>query len=179
MAVLDFLLNGRKSITVVHFDHGTEHANEARQFITDYCRLKKIPIVVKEIQRSKSKEESPEEHWRNERYRFFRGISSSIVTGHNLDDAVEWWIMTSLHGQPRLIPYRHGNVIRPFLLAEKSELLEWVERKNIPYVLDPSNKSDKFSRSIVREHIMPHALKVNPGIRKVVKRLLKESTTSF
>ena len=29
MAVLDFLVKGKKDITVAHFNHGTDHGNEA------------------------------------------------------------------------------------------------------------------------------------------------------
>jgi tRNA(Ile)-lysidine synthase len=172
MAVLDFLIRGRRDVTALHFDHGTEHGKQARAFVTQYCADNKIPLIIGEANREKSPDESPEEFWRNMRYSFFNEfVTYSIVTAHTLDDQVENWIFTSLHGEGRLIPYRRNpNIIRPFITTTKSELLEWCGRKNIPYVTDPGNSDEKYMRSLIRMKIVPEALRVNPGLFKVIKK---------
>lgn len=175
MAVIDFLRNGRKRVTVAHFDHGTSHGADARKFVEGYCKSKSIPLIVGEIQRERSPKESLEEYWRNERMRFFHNhISQEIITAHNLDDVVEWWMFTSLHGTPRLIPYRNKNIIKPFLITPKSNLVSWCERKKVPFLIDPSNFNVRFSRSRIRNNLLPEALKINPGLRTVIRKKIEQ-----
>ena len=173
MAVLDFLIRGKKNVRVAHFDHGTEHGKEAKNFLTKYCDKRGIPIEVGTISREeKPNNNSWEEWWRNCRYSFFNSLSCDepIITCHNLNDVAEWWIFTSLNGNPRLIPYQNGRVFRPFLTTEKNSLTNWCDRKNVPYMIDPSNLEERFARSRIRNLIMPEALKINPGLLKVLKK---------
>lgn len=178
MAVLNFALaNKRRDVTALYFDHGTEHGAYAKSFIHDYCTKNKIKLIVGYAKREKSNDESPEEYWRNIRYEFLHSFNETIIVCHNLDDQVEQWIFSSFHGNPGLIPYSKGNIIRPFMLNKKQRFVSWCENKNIPFVVDPSNYSDKYMRSYIRNNIIPHALKVNPGLHKVIKKklLLRDS----
>lgn len=174
MAALDFACRGGRDVRVLHFDHGTPHAAEARAFLEAHCEARGLDLVVSGLRRERGTGESLEEYWRSERIRFFKVQSGHgpIVTAHHLDDAVEWWIFTSLHGDPRVMPVenRESGVIRPFLATEKSELVEWCEKKGVPFILDPSNNSRDYMRNRIRHDIMPHALSVNPGLRKVVRK---------
>ncbi len=172
MAILDFLAN--KDPIVMHFNHGTEHGAEAEAFVRDYCDKRGFRLKVGQIERDRNKDESPEEYWRNCRYDFlfdnFEYGNGPLITCHTLDDQVEQWIFSSLRGKPTLIPYSRRVVIRPFIATKKEALLGWCERKNVPYLIDPSNDSDLYSRSYIRKHIVPHALQVNPGLYKVIKK---------
>jgi len=171
MAALNFLNTAYRTITVVYFNHGTEHGSEAESFVRDYCEQYSLPLICGQATRQKEKSESPEEYWRNMRYCFFESLPlGEIVLAHHLNDQVENWVMTSLHGIPKLIPHRRGRYVRPFLLTRKSELVEWCNDKGIPYLTDPSNQSDQYMRSYVRNNIIPMALNVNPGLAKVVRR---------
>jgi tRNA(Ile)-lysidine synthetase-like protein len=175
MAVLDFLIKGKKNVTVAYFNHGTAHGYAASEFISDFCNSKNIPFVTQQIKGEKPSDQSWEEWWRNCRYEFFRSFENQIITCHHLNDVAEWWMFTSLNGIPRLIPYSNGNVIRPFLSTKKSDFIIWCEEKNVPYVNDPGNLDTKFARSRIRNNIMPEALKINPGFLKVLgKRINKE-----
>lgn len=177
MAILDFLLKGRREVTVVHYNHGTEHGQEAEKFVRSFCNERGIDILIGNIKnfRDKTKDESCEEYWRNARYEFFdqvyaeRGVP--FVMCHNLDDQIENWLFTSIrNGNPTLIPYRRDYVIRPFLLTRKASLEAWCDRNDVPFVLDPGNFSDKYARSYIRKEIVPKALHVNPGLYKVIKK---------
>ena len=124
MAALDFLRKGRRDVLVAHFDHGTDHSKNAKKFIEGYCDENSIPMILGKITREKSHLESPEEFWRNERMSFFKEVSLPIVTGHNLDDAVEWWIFSTMNGNPQVMHHKNHkmNILRPFLLTEKDKL---------------------------------------------------------
>lgn len=122
MAILDFL--SRKDPLVLYFNHGTSHGDDAEEFVRGYCEKNGFRYVIGRADRERTKGESPEEYWRNIRYGFLDKFAAEIpvITCHNLDDQVEQWIFSSFHGNPKLIPYRRGGVIRPFMLTKKSRL---------------------------------------------------------
>jgi tRNA(Ile)-lysidine synthase len=174
VATADFLLRGRKQVSLAFFDHGTQHSQQSIPFIEEYSKRNSLPLTIGRISRAKDPNESMEEYWRNERYRFLHSISGPVITAHHLDDAIETWIFTSLHGTPRVIPYSNGNVIRPFLATPKSQLRNWCVRRNIPWVEDESNLDEKYMRNLIRQRIVPEALKVNPGLHKTILKKYNE-----
>ena len=173
MVALDFLLNGNKNVTVAHFDHGTDHGKDSREFVKDFCYKKGISFNCGEIDREKNDDESLEEYWRNVRLKYLHSFKSTVITAHQLDDVMEWWIFSSLNGNGRLIPHKNRNIFRPFLLTPKRELEDWATRKNVPFIADPSNNNLRFARNRIRHRIMPEALKINPGLGTVLKKKIK------
>jgi tRNA(Ile)-lysidine synthase len=170
VAIVDFLARGRKDIQLAFFHHGTETSAEAQSFVQDFAMARGLKLTVGNLKKNKPSSESLEEFWRNERYEFLAQFTDPVVTAHHLDDAVETWIFTSLHGQSRLIPYRRGNVIRPFLVTPKKELKSWCSSRNLSWIEDESNNDVRYMRNLIRHKIVPEALKVNPGLRKVVRK---------
>lgn len=171
MAVLDFLHRCHR-VQVIHVNHGTSHATEAEQFVTSYCAQLDIPVQVHAVTQSKPRTESWEEFWRNQRYHIFHQLGTCVVTAHHLDDAVETYLFNCLNGKHHTMPARNQNVIRPFLCTPKSAFVSWCERKAVPYVTDPSNSDERYMRNLIRNQIVPAALRVNPGLRKVVRRMV-------
>jgi tRNA(Ile)-lysidine synthase len=80
-----------------------------------------------------------------------------------------------MHGTPKVIPLTRNNVIRPFLTTPKSEFISWCERKELEWCEDLSNQDEKYTRNYVRKHLVPHALKVNPGLHTVVKKIIEKN----
>jgi tRNA(Ile)-lysidine synthase len=169
MAALDFLSRNH-DVTVAYFDHYTEHGMMAKHWVWKYCQTKNIPFVFDELKSKKPSGVSSEEHWRNQRYAWFDTLQSTVVTAHHLDDAVETWVWSSMHGQPKLPQLRRGNVIRPFLTTEKQELMNWCIKNNVPWLDDLTNLDTKYMRNFVRHQAMPIVQKINPGIKKVIKK---------
>jgi tRNA(Ile)-lysidine synthase len=172
MTALDFLRRNHE-VVAIHFNHGTEHGREAERFVTSIMKTCGIPLIVGRIDREKAEGESREEFWRKERYAFFRQVvgDAPLVTAHTLDDAMENWVFTSLHGSPRLIPKQNGNILRPFILSRKVDMLEWCKQKGVPFVLDPGNMDLSFPRARIRNVIMPELLKINLGFPKVIAKM--------
>jgi len=169
-AVVDFLLNGRKQIDLAFFHHGTKTSTSALKFVTEFATERRLILRIGRLSRDRLKEESLEEFWRNERRDFFATFDQSVITAHHLDDAIETWIFTSLHGESRLIPHASGNVVHPFLITPKKELISWCKKKNLKWIEDESNRDIRFIRNLIRHEIVPEALKVNPGLHKVIKK---------
>lgn len=178
MAALDFLRRKHK-VTVAFFDHGTTTSYNALSFVYDYCKDNGIGFLAGKINSRKLIHISQEEHWRNERYKFLDSIGQPVVTAHHLDDAVETWVWSSMHGQPKTPLVQRGNIIRPFLTTPKLELMDWCIRKNVPWYDDPTNAEQKYMRNYIRHTAMPVIEHINPGIRKTVAKQIKANYTTL
>ena len=174
MAVLDFLRKSR-NVTALHFNHNTPGADTYQALVEKYCAEHAIPLVIGSLEEVPDEGDSLEDFWRRERYAFFEEARSllPVITCHHLDDVAETWLFTSLHGTPRLIPSRRGPYLRPFLETRKAVLEDWCERKDVPYIEDPSNEDTRFMRNYIRHELMPKALRVNPGLHKVLRKKIK------
>jgi len=171
MAALDFL-SRKHDVTAAFFDHGTTTSLESLSFLKRYCEKTNIKLVDGAVMRSRKKDESVEEYWRSERYKFLDTLDAPVVTAHHLDDAVETWVWASMHGQPKLPEIYRNNVIRPFLTTPKKQLVDWCIKKNVPWYDDTSNLDTKYMRNYVRHEAMPVVQKINPGIQKTIKKKL-------
>lgn len=170
VAAVDFLRRNHK-VDCAFFHHHTENSERAYKFVEEFCTQEDITLHVGYINSSKPVRKSLEEHWRDERYKFLSRFDT-VVTAHHLNDCIETYLWSSLHGEGKIIPYTRKNVVRPFLLNPKNELIDWCKRKNLFWIEDVSNDDITFTRNYIRKHLVPHAYHVNPGIEKVVKRLI-------
>jgi tRNA(Ile)-lysidine synthase len=172
MAVVDFLKR-KHDVTLAYFNHKTEHGEEAFKFVANYCTENNLPMMYGQCITEKLKEESQEEYWRRERYNFLSHIGP-VITCHHLDDCVETYIWSSLHGTAKVIPLTRNNVLRPFLTTRKDEFKSWCIRHNVPWIEDTSNQDTKYMRNYVRNVLMPQALHVNPGLHTLVKKIVEK-----
>ena len=177
MAALDFLRRSHE-VEVFHFNHGTPHSREAELCVRKYVDKYNLPFQIKGIsQFDIPKGKSKEEFWREERYHWIDSYADRhlpVLTCHHLDDCVETWIWSSMHGTGKIIPYRRKNVFRPFRQTRKRDFELWAAMHNVPYVEDDSNADTCYTRNYIRHEMMPHVLKVNPGIHKTIAKKVKE-----
>jgi tRNA(Ile)-lysidine synthase len=173
MAALDFLRRNH-DVHVLHFDHGTTHSEKARRFVEHYCVKNQIPCTTGQSRGTVPPGPSREEWWREQRYLFLDKFIETVITCHHLDDCVETWVWSSLNGTGKWIPYRRNYVIRPFRLTRKRDLALWAQLNNVPWIEDDSNADICYTRNYIRHEMMPHILKVNPGIHKTIAKKVKE-----
>lgn len=179
MAVLSFLRNSKREIIVCFVNHDTDYSDKCESFLKEYCKANNIHLVVGRITELKDPKKSQEEFWRDERYHIFKKVSElhdcPVITCHHLGDVVETWIFGCLNGTGKLIPYKRDFVIRPFLLNKKEVFIKWCIDNEVPWLDDPSNKDSRYNRNLIRNELLPIALRVNPGIHKVIyKKILSE-----
>jgi len=113
-----------------------------------------------------------EERAREERYAFFRACMRErgyryVATGHTADDQAETVLMrilrgTGLAGLAGIRPVRGDGVIRPLLSLRRSELVEWLTGRGIPYCEDSSNSDGRFTRNWIRSEVMPVLVRREP-----------------
>lgn len=174
MAVADFVARSR-SVQCAFFHHGTATSDAAFFHVESYCAKRNWPLYVGYITNNKPAGISPEEHWRNERYAFLDSLDGNVITGHHLDDCIETYLWSMLHGTAKVIPHRRNRIVRPFLQTPKKELINWAKRNNVPWQDDLTNTDTKYMRNYVRKHLIPHAYEVNPGLAKVVAKKVKNN----
>lgn len=176
MVAVDFLKN-RHDVQVLFVHHGTNASDHGMLKVFDYCNEHDIPVLVKYLHKECNQGQSQEEFWRQERYSFFDELNTDwpVVTAHHLDDCVETYVWSMCHGTGKVVQYRRGRVIRPFLLNTKQELISWAQRHNLEWHEDASNQNIKYTRNLVRHEVLPKLLTVNPGLGTVVKNIVKRN----
>jgi tRNA(Ile)-lysidine synthase len=172
MAIVDFLKR-KHDVTIAHFNHRTQHGEKAAEFVSRYCSDNNLAMLYGSPRSERGSKESQEEYWRRERYNFLEELGP-VITCHHLDDCVETYIWSCLHGNPKVIPLTRKNVLRPFLTTRKQEFTRWCEQHNVPWIEDQSNQDTKYTRNYVRKELMPHALHVNPGLHTLVKKIVEK-----
>ena len=178
MATLDFLQR-KHNVRVLHFDHKTAHSEQARAFVERYCIDNRIEYAIGECKGTVPPGLSREAWWRDQRYAYFDTVENTpIITCHHLDDCVETWVMSSLNGTGKWIPFRRKNVVRPFRLTRKRDFELWANLNNVPWIEDDSNADTCYTRNYIRHEMMPHVLKVNPGIHKTIAKKVREDEYS-
>ena len=89
-----------------------------------------------------------------------------ILTAHHADDNIETVLMnffkgTGVAGMRGMLP-RAGRIVRPLLFAKKQELMAFGKERQLSFVEDSSNASDKYSRNYVRNQVIPFIQKIYP-----------------
>lgn len=93
-----------------------------------------------------------------------------IATAHHMQDSVETALMnftkgTGIAGLHGILP-RQEHIIRPLLFAEKDTLIAFAAMRNISFVEDSSNITDKYTRNYFRHQIIPRLQEAFPGAVK-------------
>lgn len=132
-----------------------------------YSRSRSMDDLAKELKIS------PEDAGRRLRYEFFNDLakkysSSKIAVAHNKDDQAETVLMRIIRGTGldglRAMDYKTGNIIRPILDIKKREILEYLDKNNIPYAIDHTNFQNDYTRNKIRLDIVPILEEINPNV---------------
>ena len=169
-------------LTVLHVHHGIRGAEadvDAKfvQELAEQLGLKFLRHVVDSPARAKAERESIEEAARNLRYAWFEDLLSqrvldAVATAHTLDDQAETVLMKLLRGAwteglAGIFPVLErpgGLILRPLLLARRSEIEAWLKDLNQPWREDSTNEDVGYTRNRVRHQLLPALAEYNPQI---------------
>ena len=168
------ILSEWRDVTLVHFHHGEHAGDHERVIVAGLADLLRVPVIYTDY-RGDPILTNREAQWRQARYAFFHELDAPVVTAHTLDDAVEHYLITCLRGRGEYMPYENRNVIRPFLLTEKHQLVDYAQKQRLTWWEDPTNRQEDFAlRNRVRAQLVPAALHCEPGLKHMVRRRLIE-----
>ena len=97
-----------------------------------------------------------------------------IVLGHNLDDFVETYLLNMVRGSGahglRSMPARRLPYVRPLIDCTKKDILRYLRAKRLVYMVDQTNISIDRRRNLMRLKVLPLLQRINPDIRRTLKR---------
>lgn len=167
-------------IAVAHLDHGLRRGSRTdRRFVEELAAQLGVACHAerRDVAAARRRDESPEEAARRVRRGFLLDVaratgSQFVATGHTLDDQAETVLMrlvrgagtTALAGMAAAGPQPF---VRPLLGIESAELRDWLDRHDLPYREDPTNRSLRFDRNRVRHRVLPVLVEqLNPQAAK-------------
>ncbi len=123
-----------------------------------------VPALSKELGMSE------EMAGRKVRYEFFNSISpnAKIAVAHHKCDSAETTLInlmrgSSLNGLKGIVPV-NGNVIRPLIDCDRTQIEKYLLEKSIAFVTDSTNAENIYTRNTVRNVIIPAMEKINPNV---------------
>lgn len=180
MALLDILRRQKGlELVVAHVNHGIRpDAGEDEKLVHRYAMSHNIKFVSKAINLGPG---ASEEAARNARYAFLRQCrrrfkADFIVTAQHQDDLIETAVINLLRGTGwrGLAPFvATADVLRPLVDYQKSELINYATRNNVPWREDSTNLDTKYLRNYVRRDLLPRLEKQTPGFTNKLLRLVR------
>lgn len=169
------------SLHVLHVEHGIrgDESKEDAVFVEEICKEHGVSctvISVDALSYAKENKMGLEEAARILRYQAFEDFATSqvdepvVALAHHMEDNVETILFqmargSGLTGLCGMDPVRRGvgvTYIRPLLVCHRSELEEYLNRRNIMHREDLSNQDLIYSRNRIRKNILPELEKINP-----------------
>ena len=152
-------------ITLLHFNHNLRpSSDDDEQLVKNLSKRLGIGFISEKVPKNISETwgSNVENKARLARRAFFiKHIKSTslLLLGHHLDDDFEWNLLQRLKsskvGESMYIPYKNGQIIRPFLEVEKRELEIIGETYKFLFTEDDSNSNTKFERNFIRNKVSP------------------------
>ncbi|MDI1472408.1 MAG: tRNA lysidine(34) synthetase TilS [Thermodesulfovibrio sp.] len=171
-------------ISASYIDHGLRPNETPKEieFCQKICNDLDLPFYTKSVDvREFAKQEkiNLQESARILRYGALDQISlnikaDKIAVAHNADDQAETVIMRLLRGSGPAglsgIPPVRKKIIRPLIEIERVEIEEYLNKRNIQYIKDPSNESLKYLRNKIRHTLMPVIKSISPQATKIISK---------
>ncbi len=189
---------------VAHLNHdfrGQEAEDDAR-FVAHMAKRLGLDSTVAEADPMAYQREmgisSFEEAAREVRYRFLTGLAhrinaDAIALGHTADDQAETILMHLIRGAglPGLSGMREVShwrddpkgqsavLFRPLLEAERNDTRTYCLDLGIPFRVDSTNSSLRFTRNRIRHKLFPALEEYNPRVREALLRTGRAASESL
>lgn len=181
MCMLHFVLHNvdleEIPIFVVNINHNLRAGSDSDSaFVESFCRENNIDFLPYSVDISKSIHSETggiELKARNARYAIFTelvktGAAAAVATAHHASDNAESLLMNlfrgaSLAGAAGIAAVRQDGIIRPLLRCMRSQIDEYASKYSVPFVADPTNSDDAYTRNYIRNTIMPAVKRAYPN----------------
>ena len=175
-------------VVAIHIHHGLQAAGDDFELhCSVLCERLKVPLVVERVNAAHAIGESPEDTARKSRYAALRAVASrpwaqgaikDIAIAQHADDQVETMLLALSRGAglPGLAAMptrwtRDGVVFhRPLLAVPGAQLRRWLGEQQVPWVEDPTNSDERFTRNRIRARLLPPLEAAFPQFRDTFAR---------
>ena len=166
------------AIAHCNFQLRGEESYRDKNFVIALAKQAGVELFVKDFDTKKYMAEtgkSVQVAARDLRYNWFYELlaqspgtnsQSMIATAHHANDNIETVLMnlfrgTGIKGLRGILPV-HDKIIRPLLGVTKEAILDYAEKNGLAWVEDSSNSSDKYTRNLIRNQVIPIMEKAIP-----------------
>ncbi len=179
MCLLSMLLNlkDRYNLKIIcaHVNHKLRKKSEKEKiFVENFCINNNIIFEYTELEYENGFSESIA---REKRYNFFDELAKKyhakyLMTAHHGDDEIETIMMRIVRGSnlkgyigiPKISDNGKYKIVRPLLYMDKDSIIKYLKDNKVKYVIDKSNKSDKYTRNRYRKHLLPFLKKEDKNV---------------
>ena len=171
-----------------HVHHGLQAAaDDFERHCADLCARLGVPLHVRRVDARPAPGQSPEAAARHHRYKAFDALAlagqasaaiKTVVIAQHADDQVETLLLALSRGAglPGLsaMPARwcRGEVAyrRPLLGVSAAAIRAWLRARGQPWVEDPSNADERYTRNRIRARLLPALQASFPAFRATFAR---------
>ncbi|MBI4648544.1 MAG: tRNA lysidine(34) synthetase TilS [Bacteroidia bacterium] len=182
VVLLDLIVKAGFKTGIAHcnFKIRSKESDHDEKFVRNLAKKYGLPVYINHFNTKKYAKEkgiSVQMAARELRYEWFEQIRQEknfdyIVIAHNRDDVAETFLLnlargTGIRGLTG-IKNKSGKIVRPLLFSTRKEIEKYCRFNNLSYREDSSNKSEKYSRNLVRHKIIPLFNKLNPDFSNTI-----------
>jgi tRNA(Ile)-lysidine synthase len=174
-------------VGAVHVHHGLQSmADDFVGHTQAVCRAHAIPWHMVKVQAQPQRGQSPEDVARRARYEglitgtkvLWQGECKNIALAQHADDQMETVLLAltrgaGVHGMAGMPTSfkREGLVFhRPFLSLPGQVLKDVVQENAWPFIDDPTNQNERFTRNRLRHTVLPALIRGFAGIHQTIAR---------
>ncbi len=180
----------------IHVNHGLQAAAADFEWHARHlCRRFSVPLRVAHVQARHAPGQSPEEAARSARYRALAHVaqtafdtpSSVVLLAQHAHDQAESVLLawsrgaglSGLAAMPACIE-RHGvQFVRPWLTQSGHDLRRALRDAGIPWVEDPTNTAQTYTRNRIRHQVLPVLEQALPGSRDTLVRTARHAAQAM
>ncbi|HLK22178.1 MAG TPA: tRNA lysidine(34) synthetase TilS [Bryobacteraceae bacterium] len=153
-------------LSVLHVEHGIrgEASRQDAAFVQALAEKYALPFHIHSAD-VPAIQDNQEQAARDVRRKFFAeliaaGTVDRIATGHTRTDQAETVLFRILRGAGSagiagILPVTKEGLVRPLLEIDRSEIEDWLRKRNIPWREDASNQDRSYARNRLRHEILP------------------------
>ncbi|WP_395055653.1 tRNA lysidine(34) synthetase TilS [Polaromonas sp.] len=171
-------------VTAIHVHHGLQAAADGFvRICEEACKGLGLPLHVVHVSAGHAAGQSPEDAARLARYAALAEAATSmglqaVLLGQHADDQVETLLLALSRGAglPGLSAmaagFERGGMVfhRPLLQVPAADLRQWLVQSGVPFVDDPTNTDERFTRNRIRARLMPALQDSFPQFRETFAR---------
>ncbi len=184
--VLHRLQSYQLLIAHCNFQLRAKESDEDENFVNRLAHSYQLPIFVKRFDTQDFAQEnklSIQVAARQLRYAWFHELLFSqqiplLATAHHQSDNIETVLYnltkgTGIAGVHGILP-KNGKIVRPLLCVSKEEILQYATDNQLTWREDSSNESDKYSRNLIRHHVLPILKQINPHLESTFQENMEK-----
>jgi tRNA(Ile)-lysidine synthase len=168
----------RCEVRAVHVNHRLQPSAASMAAAARACaRRLGVPCKVVDAPVAIARGDSIEAAARVRRYAALRRelrVGEWLLLAQHQDDQVEALLLQLLRGAGvaglAAMPARAGSLLRPLLDVTREQLLDYLRRRSIGWIEDPSNADERFGRNFLRRRVLPALRERWPGLGVAISR---------